>query len=269
LSAFDVEAVGQAVKANSDVSRALYRQSWGHPLVSEWLGTALENQGINLKTAREVERFLEPSVVQIVLRQVTGEMLRAMPEEPANLASHASVLRWVSVEPLRCLAETLNLVKSGHGDAYYLNLIEELQSHHLLYWDSAENSYEFDPVLRRLLAHLLELDAPAQFSAAHLAAFTFHHDHLHDYPVYLAQYLPELAYHRAVLAHCRPLEPPPPALRDWWNQFLAKDAPPNPEPWAELVKALEQDKELQATLPAEVYELLYSEAKQRAAYVAD
>ena len=42
-------------------------------------------------------------------------------------------------------------------------------------------------------------------------------------------------------------------------------APRHPEPWAELVQALEHDAELHDLLPAEDYVYLHSEAKQRAA----
>jgi hypothetical protein len=266
LTAFDIETVGEAVKANPDISQALYHAGWGHPLVSERLGTALEDQGISLlQSTREAEQLLDPQVVQAVLREVTGEMLKTMPESSAKLARHASVLRWVSVEPLRCLAEKLSLAEPRRGDAYYLNLIEGLQAHHLLYWNSTENSYAFDPVLRRLLAHFLELGAPAQFAAAHNAAFTFHDGHLRQFPEYLARYLPELAYHRAILAQCELSGPLPPPLRTWWEEFLARKVPPHPEPWSELVKALEQDEELQRLLSPGDYKYLYSEAKQRAA----
>ncbi len=205
-------------------------------------------------------------MVQSVLRDVTGEMLRGLSELPANLARLACVLRWISVEPLRFLAERMRLLKESRGDAYYLDLIARLQSHHLLYWNSVENSYEFDPVLRRLLAHFLELGTAAQFGAAHLAAFDFHREHLGQYPQYLARYVPELAYHRTILTHCQLPEAQPPALRDWWGQFLQDSrAPRHPEPWAELAQALEHDQELHDLLPAEDYTHLHSEAKQRAA----
>ena len=266
LTAFDAETAGKEVKASIPASEALYRRAFGHPLVTEFLGTALENQGISLQESEGVEQFIEPSVVQSILKAVIGEILAAVPESSAKLAKPASVLRWVSVEPLRALAEPLGHIKPGHGDAYYLDeVIPELQAHHLLYWNGDRNSYEFDPTLRRLLAHFLELDEPALFYDAHHAAFGFHNGHLNEYPQYLARYVPELAYHRAVLDRCeRPVQQLP-TIQAWWEQFLSDKAPPNPEPWAELVQALRQDKELKEVLPSADYERLHSEARRRAA----
>lgn len=268
LTAFDADTAGQEVRANSDASEALYRHAFGHPLVTEYLGTVLESQGVNLQAAERVKQFIDPPLVQAILREVTGEILEVVPELPGKLARYASVLRWVSVEPLRFLAEDLGLAKPDHGDAYYLDRIGELQAHHLLYWNSLKNSYEADSVMRRLLAHFLELDEPARFRAAHLAAFAFHRDHLSQYPQYLARYVPELAYHRAVLAHCELLEPQPPTLQEWWEQFLSEEVPTNPEPWSELVGALERDTELKDVLSVKDYERLYSEAQKRAAGAA-
>ena len=137
-----------------------------------------------------------------------------------------------------------------------------------MYWNSVENSYEFDPVLRQLLAHFLELDEPERFCEAHLTAFAFHRDHLEQYPHYLARYVPELAYHRAILARCESLEPQPLTLQAWWEQFLSEKAPINPERWTELVKALERDEELRDVLSVEDYEHLLSEAQERATEAA-
>jgi len=270
LTAFDAKTAGEEVKANPAVSEALYHHAFGHPLFTEWLGTALENQGINLRETGKVERLIEPSLVQTILREMIGEILKTVPELPAKLARYVSVLRWVSVEPLRFLAENMDLVEPGRGDAYYLDaLIAELQAHHLLYWNSNKNTYEPDPVLRRLLAYFLELDEPTRFYEAHLAAFDFHRSHLSEYPQYLARYVPELAYHHAILDRCEPREAQPPILRVWWEQFLSEQAPAHPEPWAELVEALEQDAELRDVLPVRDYELLYSDARRRGTKPAD
>jgi hypothetical protein len=265
LTAFDTETAGQQVKASLEVSRMLYRHASGHPRVTEHLGTALENNGADLRETESVKRLLGPSLVQPVLSAVIDEILKPVPELPAKLARSASVLRWVSAEPLRFLAVKLDLAEPGRGDAYYLDqLIGVWQSYHLLYWNSDKNSYESDPVLRHLLANSLELDDPAEFCRANRAAFDFHRDHLDRFPQYLARYVPELAYHRAVLAD-RSLEPQLPTLQAWWTQFLAEKAPAHSEPWQELVKTLEQDTELKDTLPAEDYACLHSEAQRRAA----
>jgi len=266
LSAFDAETAGKQVNASTATSEALYHRAFGHPLITDFLGTALENRCVNLQGLDEVEEFIEPSLVQTILGEVIGEILKAMPEQSAKLAKPASVLRWVSVEPLRSLAETLDLVERGRGDAYYLDeLIGVLQAHHLLYWNGDRNSYEFDPTLRRLLTHFLELDDPALFCEAHCAAFDFHNGHLNEYPQYLARYVPELAYHRAVLDRCeRPVQQLP-TIQAWWGQFLSEQALTSPEPWTELVQALEQDEELKEILPSGDYQRLHSEARRRAA----
>jgi hypothetical protein len=269
LRGFDAETAGEEVGAHPDVSQVLFRHAFGHPLVTEYLGTELENQGVSLQEARKAERLIEPSLVQDVLKEVIDKILETVKEPLAKLAKPASVLRWVSVEPFRFLAESLGLVERGRGDGYYSNeLIPELQSHHLLYWNSDKNSYEPDPVLRRLMAYFLELDEPTRFYEAHLAALDFHRDHLSGYPQYLARYVPELAYHRAILDRCEAPEPQPLPLQAWWEQFLSEKAPMNPEPWADLVEALEQDRELKDVLPAEDYKRLHVEAQKRAAGAA-
>jgi len=265
LTAFDAETAGKEIKASTAMSEALYHRAFGHPLITDFLGTALERHGVCLQELERVEQLIEPPLVQTILGKVIGEILKDMPEQSAELAKPASALRWVSVEPLRALAETLGLVEPGHGDAYYLdNLIGELQTHHLLYWNGDRNSYEFDPTLRRLLAHFLELDAPALFCEAHRAAFDFHNSHLNEYPQYLDRYVPELAYHRAVLERCERLAQQLPTIQAWWERFLSEKAPPTPEPWAELAQALEQDEELKEILPGEDYQRLRSEAQRRA-----
>jgi len=267
LTAFDTGAAGQQVKASLDVSQVLYRHACGHPLVTDYLGTTLESQQASLQAMDSVEQILKPPLVQPVLREVITEILRSVPKLPAKLARYACVLRWVSVEPLRFLAEELKLVEAGRGDAYYLDqIIGILQSHHLLYWNSDKNSYEFDPVLRHLLTHFLELDDPDEFCRANQAAFEFHRAHLENSPQYLGRYLPELAYHRAILARVSP-EAPLPTWSAWWSQFRAEKSPAHPEPWAELAKALQQDKELQDVFAAD-YGALYSEAQKRAANIA-
>ncbi len=268
LTAFDAPTAGEEVKASHEVSQVLFRHAFGHPLVTEFLGTALENQGIDLQKKQDVEQSIEEGLVQTILRKVVGEILRDAPELPAMLAKPVSVLRWVSVEPLRSLAENLGLVQSGRGDAYYLDeLIGGLQSYHLLYWSSRTNRYEPDPVLRRLVAYFLELDEPTLFCDAHLAAFAFHRDHLDQYSHYLARYVPELAYHRAILARCKMTELQPSTFQTWWGQFLREKAPTSRDPWSELAEALEQDHELKKVSP-EDYERLYSETRQRAAGTA-
>jgi len=264
LRAFDAEAAAQEVGAKPEVGKVLLQHAFGHPLITDRIRTVLEDRGIDLETAQQVEETIEPSLMRGILGDVTGEILRAVPELPSKLARYVSILRWVSVEPLRFLAEKMSLIESGHGDAFYLDLIGELQAHHLLYWSSERNTYEPDSVLRRLMAYFLELDDPGRFAAAHLAAFDFHRDHLDRYPQYLARYVPELAYHRAMLSHCEALESQPRTFQTWWGDFLAKKAPTQPEPWIELLEALERDKEPGDALPAEDYERLHSEAEKRA-----
>jgi len=265
LTAFDAETAGKEIKASTAMSEALYRRAFGHPLITDFLGTALERHGVCLQELERVEQLIEPPLVQTILGKVIGEILKDMPEQSAELAKPASALRWVSVEPLRALAEPLGLIEPGHGDAYYLDdVIGKLQAHHLLYWNSDKNTYEFDPTLRRLLAHFLELDEPTLFFDAHRAAFDFHRSHLNELPQYLARYVPELAYHRTTLYRCERLEQQLPTLQTWWGQFLSQKALPTPEPWAELVQAFDQDDELKETLSGEDYERLYSEAHRRA-----
>jgi hypothetical protein len=265
LCAFDPETAGKEVDAAPVISRLLYRHAFGHPLFTECLGTALENQGYNLKGTAQSELSIEPPFLKEILRQVVDEILTIVPVTLHQIAKNASVLRWVSVEPLRSLAEALGLVDVGRGDAFYLdNIIAELQAHHLLYWNNDQNCYEPDPVLRKLMAYELELDDPVQFGKAHKAAYAFHQKHLVDSPQYLSRYVPELAFHHKILSLCPEAENNLISLETWWQDFLAKSTPVNPEPWVELVKTLQQDHELEEILPPQDYRRLLSEAQKRA-----
>lgn len=266
LTAFDADTACQEVKANPVVGEALHHHTFGHPLVVDFLGTTLEELGVDLEAVSQNELRIEPALMRSILREVVAKILKDAPERVAGLARYASVLRWVSVKPLRSFAEDMGLVEMiGRGDAYYLDdLIGGLQVHHLLYWSIDKNSYEPDPVLRGLMTYFLELDEPERFRQAHLAAFDFHRGHLNRYPQYLDRYVTELAYHRTMLARCEPLKPQPPTVQDWWEQFLSQKAPTNPERWAELVEALDQDSELKGILPPEDYECLRTEAQKRA-----
>jgi hypothetical protein len=267
LSAFDADTAGKELKASPEVSRALYRHAFGHPLATEYLGRMLEEQGISLEMVEEgeVEGVLEPSLVQAVLNEVTKQILDKVPESLTQLARHANVLRWVNIEPLRYLAEALGLADPDRGDAYYLDLIGQLQAHHLLYWNVDTASYESDRALRRLLAYSLKLDDVKRFRAAHLAAYDYHRGHLERYPQYLARYVPEAAYHHAIVAQRAPLPREVPAFQAWWEEFLSEQTLRDSEPWSELFSALERDTELREMLPVEEYERLCSEARDRAA----
>jgi len=267
LATFDADMAGQEVRANAGVSKVLYRHAFGHPLATEYLGRILEEQGINLSAARaqEAEAVLIPSLVQNALDEVTEQIFDKVPESLSQLARHASVLRWVNVEPLRHLAEALGLADPGRGDAYYLELIGQLQAHHILYWDFDTASYESDPAVRWLLAHSLELNDPEQFQKAHLAAYEYHLGHLERHPQYLARYVPEAAYHHAIVARLEPLPQEVAAFQTWWERFLSMKAPRDSEPWNELVDALEEDAELGEVLAVEDYERLYLKVRERAA----
>jgi hypothetical protein len=266
LTAFDSETAGKQIRASRLVSEVLFQHAFGHPLVTEYLASSLENSILGQIRSSE---SIKLSLVQEVLEKVIDEVLHPLSQLEVEIARNISVLRWISVEPFRFLAEKMNFVDHGRGDVYYLDLIAMLQAHHILYWDSNQKNYEFDPVLRHLLMHFLELAAPSQFALAHLSAFEFHRDHLDRYPQYLARYVPELAYHCIILSQCASFEPPVPTVQDWWERFLEKTATDtSPEPWEEMRVALEQDIELQKLSPVD-YESLITKTKARATSLLD
>ena len=266
LSTFDVEDAGREVGAGLATSQVLYRHAFGHPLATEYLGTILEERGLDLSIASDADlaAALEPDVVRLALRASVNRILEKAPEPLAQLARCAGVLRWVNVEPLRAVAQGLELAGSDHGEAYYLDLIGQLQTYHLLYWNVESASYEFAPALRSLFAHSLELDSPAWFAAAHLAALNYHRKHVETFPQYLARYVPEAAYHCSVLIRSRQLPEGMPAFAAWWEGFLAQ-APVDCEPWAELDAAIGKDSELRATMLSADYELLSAAIRDRSA----
>ncbi len=264
LAAFDALTAGEAVGANAGVSRALYRHAFGHPLANEYLARLLSEQGLPLQTAteEEAEAALTPALVQTALREVVRYIFARVPDTLRTLAQAAAVLRWVNVEPLRGLAEGLRLIPSGRSDADYLDLIGQLQACHLLYWEISDGTFRVPMAVRRLLAHALELEEPDRFRAVHVAAYAFHRQHVEEFPWYLARYVPEAAYHGAVLCRLGSVPEEAPNFSDWWNKFLAQQAPKDVEPWNELREVLESDRELQETMPTEEYRALHRTTAQ-------
>jgi hypothetical protein len=272
LCAFNEEMVASQVGASPAACRQIYQHAFGHPQAVDFMGTVLEQKGIDLGKAPEGVALVDAVLARRVLREVIQGILHdcVLREPKRTLARRASVLRWLSLDPLRSLAEQLGLVEPERGEAHYQGLLATFQAQHLLYWDSSTSVYAFDPVLRRLLAHQMELDDRRGFCAAHHAAYHFHYDHLERYPGYLARYVPELAYHRAILGRCCP-ETPEPTLQEWWTSFVSgpRKELAAPEPWAELFASLAADKELRELLPQAEYKAMLDTARRRAAQGAD
>lgn len=282
VKAFDKpELAGQEVKAESEMSQALFQHAFGHPLATERLATLLEEKGVNLKGAVAPLSVLEPSLVREALREIAENILSKVPADLKPFAKVTSILRWVNVDPLRHLAQSLNLAEGNRGEAFYQNLIGQFQACDLLYWNINTASYETDRAVRRLLAHSFELENGEQFRKAHLAALEYHRNHLNDYPRYLARYLPEVAFHSSMLRGYEPQLDKVESFSDWWEKFLTAKAPEDPAPWLELARALEPkaeegkqsqragqeltgDLELRAALGNPDYERLLLEAKRRA-----
>jgi hypothetical protein len=252
LKAFNEEHAGKEVNATPEISRFLYQHAFGHPLFTEFLGSLLEDKG------GKVEK-IGPDLVRTELEPVVDEILSTL-SDPAieKIARHTCVLRWISVEPLKDLCEALHLQPAGQPDADYQNLLDELQKHHLIYWNSAKNVLEADSVLRKLLSYDLELMSPEQFAQAHLAAYHFHESHLNNLPQYLERYIPEMAFHRANLLRFPMAKKGLPKLTAWWSSFLER-GPTIPEPWQELADAWLMDEELKAILPKADYDLILKE----------
>jgi hypothetical protein len=246
------------------MGQALHRTAFGHPLVTNLLGKALEKHGIDLREAEKDVGILDSSLVQESLEQIVPVIL-APPLTPVQqkLARQACVLRWLHVEPLRALAAQIEGVDSSRGDQYFVGLLNGLQAQHLLYWNMSRSVYEFSPVLRKLLARYLELEALDVYRNTHKVAYCFHRDHLEKQPIYLRQYVPELAYHRTLLQACDPTMPHP-SLVEWWEGFLSRGLPLAREPWRELSQSLAVDHELQGILPEDECDFLLSSVWRRA-----
>ncbi|MGC8781150.1 MAG: hypothetical protein ACP5UQ_09830 [Anaerolineae bacterium] len=265
---FDPLTAGQAVGAGPEVSRVLYRHAFGHPLATRFLAERLLDCDIDLQTASEEEvvRVLTPSLLQMVLQQTTDHILAKVPKALLPLARVAATLRWLNVEPLRYLAErvgtdALGWDPSGKSDAYYLDLIGQLQSGHLVYWDIGKGVFAFPWATRSLLAHELELSKPQLFQEAHIAAYSFHRGHIEAFPAYLTHYLPEVAYHWGIL---RKLEPSPKVIDFpvWWHGFIGQGKLGDVEMLEELKGIIEADTELQEVWP-EAAGVILSEVEMR------
>jgi len=257
LVAFDPLSAGEAVGANAEVSRALYRYTFGHPLANEYLARLLKAAGLDLGTAsvQEIEANLKPELVRTALRQTVQHIFAKVPQDLIDLAHAASVLRWVNVEPLQHLTQELRLEPPKD----YHDLIGQLQTYHLLYWNLDAGAYQFPSGVGPMLACALEMEYPERFRDAHRAAYAFHREHLEHHPMYLARYVPGAAYHGSVLARAEAPTGSAPAFGDWWQGFLARRAPKDTEPWSELAEALEDDTELREAMPPREHEALYSD----------
>ena len=80
LTAFTPDATCQEVKANLAVGEVLHRHTFGHPLVTDLLGTALEKRGIDLGMASRSELPVEPALMRPILGEVVDEILQAVLE---------------------------------------------------------------------------------------------------------------------------------------------------------------------------------------------
>lgn len=260
------ETAGQEVKAGPEVSQALYQHAFCHPLATEHLGRILEAAGLDLRTASATQALAALPLDQVhnVLAGVVDYFLETVPADLWRVARALSVLRRVNVDPLRYLAEGMNLVQGTHGEMYYQNLIGQLQSSHLLYWIIDAASYEEDPTVRRLIAHFEELDSARSFEQAHQKALEYYQEHLSKFPESLARYMPEIAYHMMVLERRNALPEKMPPFAKWWEQFLASDLPFAREPWAELAKAWQNDKELCEVMGTVERARLSEQAQRRA-----
>ncbi len=264
LEAFSVRTAGREVQASTAISQILYRQTFGHPLATEYTGRLLQEQGMNLKTAsvQEIEEALTPELMQMTLRHVTEQVFGQVPPLVSRLACDLSILRWVNEDALRKLVIDLGL-DLGRGPLHD-DPIGALQSYHLLYWDTELSSYTFAPTVRRLLARSLELDNPAEFSKAHCTAYRYHQEHLDKAPLLLAHYLPEAAYHYAMAGRSGALLADVQGFESWWQGFLSERAPAEGGPWKELARTVKNDVELKEVLSTEEYERLYVQARERA-----
>ncbi len=270
---FKPTEAGEAVGAGPQVGNVLFRHAFGHPLATRYLAELLLARGIDLKTAseEEIDRLLTPSLLHVMLRKTTDHILAKAPDAIQFFAKTAAVLRWVNVEPLRFLAEqigkeALGWDPAGRRDAYYLELIGQLQSSYLVYLDEGKGVYVFPWGIRRLLTYELQLSKPQLFQKAHLAAYNFHCGHIRMFPAYLAYYVPEAAYHWCVL---RQVESRLPNILDfptWWRGFVTEGGVRNLEWWPELEKIIEADMELKEIWPQAIRVILFEEERQLRSY---
>ncbi|MCX7707751.1 MAG: hypothetical protein N2204_07065 [Anaerolineae bacterium] len=256
LVSFDPEEAGAAVGAGPQVSRVLFRHAFGHPLATRYLAELLLERGVDLQvaSAEEIDRLLTPPLVQVVLRQTIDHILAKAPEAILWLARTVAVLRWINVEPLRHLANEVGKGvfgrdPYGQSDAYYLELIGQLQSSHLVYWDIGKGVFVLPWALRSLLAYEQKINMPQLFQKAHLAAYNFHYGHIRAFPAYLTHYVPEAAYHWGVLRQAGLLPSNVQDFSIWWRDFVARGGLRDSALLVELEETLKTDTELQEIWP--------------------
>lgn len=264
LTAFDAETAGMEICSDSSsTSQLIFKHSFGHPLVTDYISRLLKSEEYPNPTTESNSEIINLAEVREVLQSVVNEIFSSLDAPITKIAKYISILRWISAESLRFLIEKLDASQLGRGDVYFLDQIASLQSNHLLYWNSSQKNYELDSVLRNIMTHFLEIDDLHLFGLANLHAFTFHLEHLDKYPQYLARYIPELIYHRTLLKRCTSLENPPITFQKWWEGFLAnKSSEVSVDAWKELLVRLKNDDEL-CRLANDEYTTLLSYTEKR------
>jgi hypothetical protein len=257
LSAFNEKNASASIKAAPHIGNALYRISHGHPFSTARLANTLKTHQVDLGDTGTCGELFDTELLKDFLKSVINKILEVLPEELRITAWMISVLRWVSLEPLRYICEKTLTDLKVKDDAYYLDeLIGKLQAKYILYWNSEKNYYEMDSSLRKLMAYGLQLNEPELFYQAHEAALDYHRDHLRDYPSYLSRYVSELAFHMATTAMIKKDDWIVETFTQWWNEFLAQEKLPPVERWSELAEDLMQDEELEKILPNELFQMI-------------
>lgn len=235
LHAFDARnATVQANKVTVATERLL-ELSHGYPLVTAFLAD----------DAHAHEDGLSDEAAKSALESAVKSILEGVDGERAEIARKISVLRRVDIEPVRALLRAVGHPLAQGSERAIDDLILALRNDHLLYWDGERKTYAFDAALRRVLADALRLAERSDFEKAITAAGDFYFARMNSVQAYLPWDLHEYLFARCLALRAQ--EAGEAAVREVFKELRELPALAGR---AELLDALEQDKELAALLPA-------------------
>jgi hypothetical protein len=235
LRAFNERHTRLQAKQVTDATEGLFAYSHGYPLVTAFLADDVQ----------QLHGGLNDAAANPTLQSAVKNILQGVERERAEIARWISVLRRVDIEPVRAVLAAAGHPLAQGSERAIDDLILALRNDHLLYWDGERKTYAFDAALRRVLADALRLAERSDFEKAISAAGLFYFARMNSVQAYLPSDLHEYLFARCLALRAQ--EAGEAAVREVFKELRELPALAGR---AELLDALEQDKELAALLPA-------------------
>jgi hypothetical protein len=179
------------------------RYTFGHPGMAATLFLQLQEQGVpvtaeNLDNADTKKRAVAPALIcaerESLLEDVRPELhplLRAV-----------CTLRVFNVTSLQKFAIQFGAASyTSQSRAFFRQAIRDMIENNIVKWTASLSDYSIIPIVRRVLANAVRVtEGEENFRNRHQTAFDMYCDRLHQEPTTAPWSVPEILYHRAVLA---------------------------------------------------------------------